>query len=184
MWHLAYCKDAAVKIVDFLQGKWLGHPLHPALVHLPVGLWTVACGVDIAVRAGVAEPGLSRLAMYCVAIGLLGAIAAVPPGIADWSSIKKEKPAWKIGLVHMILNGIAAVVWAFNLVWRWNAADPTGVSDRILYSSIVATVLVFVSGYLGTLLVFDHGVSVARLSKKKWREIAVRGGARVPEEKG
>ena len=27
-------------IKAFLQGKWLGHPLHPAMVHLPTGAWT------------------------------------------------------------------------------------------------------------------------------------------------
>ena len=30
--------ETAVKLVDILQGKWLGHPLHPAVVHLPLGL--------------------------------------------------------------------------------------------------------------------------------------------------
>jgi len=43
--------------------------------------------------------------------------------------------------------------------------------------------LVIVSAYLGSLMVFDQGVSVARFSKKKWRAVAVRSGAQVPEEK-
>jgi uncharacterized membrane protein len=34
-------------IKSFLQGKWLGHPLHPALVHIPVGAWTAALIFDL-----------------------------------------------------------------------------------------------------------------------------------------
>jgi hypothetical protein len=40
-----------------------------------------------------------------------------------------------------------------------------------------------VSGYLGGLMVYDHGISVARQSKAKWRQLAEAGRARVPEEK-
>src|SRR5690606_13059817 len=38
-----------VKLLDLLHGKWLGHPLHPAIVHVPIGLWTVACVLDVIV---------------------------------------------------------------------------------------------------------------------------------------
>ena len=33
-----------MSLKDLLQGKWLGHPLHPALVHVPTGLWPAALG--------------------------------------------------------------------------------------------------------------------------------------------
>lgn len=169
-----------MKIVEILQGKWLGHPVHPAVVHLPVGLWTVACALDIAVRANVAPPGASQIAMYCVGVGLVAVVFAVPTGFADWSSIKRGKPAWKIGLVHMLLNAVAVVVWAVNLWLRIQTEN----AGAVLITSMLGTALVFAGGYLGALMVFDHGVSVARLSKKKWRAIAIRGGANVPEEKG
>jgi len=32
-------------------------------------------------------------------------------------------------------------------------------------------------------MVFDHGIGVARASKKRWREMAARGGARLADEK-
>ena len=34
---LAVLKPAALK--DALHGTWLGHPLHPVLVQIPVGAW-------------------------------------------------------------------------------------------------------------------------------------------------
>src|SRR3954452_24103917 len=33
-------------VSDFLHGTWLGHPLHPVLVQVPVGAWTSAGPVD------------------------------------------------------------------------------------------------------------------------------------------
>jgi hypothetical protein len=33
-------------------------------------------------------------------------------------------------------------------------------------------------------MIYDYGINVARLSKKKWRKIAQKGGAAVPPKKG
>lgn len=47
--------------------------------------------------------------------GLVASLLAVPTGVVDWSGINKEKPAWKIGLYHMILNLVVALLFAINL---------------------------------------------------------------------
>lgn len=173
-----------MKLVDFLQGKWLGHPLHPAIVHVPVGGWLVACVVDVIAWAGTGSEALGRLAIWCVGVGLAGALIAMPPGVADWSAIKKEKPAWKLGLYHMLLNLLATLAWAVNLGLRVSADTPPGIVGLpVLMSSLIGTALLLAGAYLGSLMVFDHGIGVARTSKKTWRRIAVRAGARVPEEK-
>lgn len=173
-----------MKPIEVLQGKWLGHPLHPALVHLPIGAWFSACLLDVLNRYGAQSGGFARLALYLVGAGLALALLAVPTGIADWTGIKKEKPAWKLGLLHMIANAIAAVVWCVNLGLRLRpleTAEP--ITPAVLLTSAVGTLLVIGSGYLGKLMVFDHGISVARESKRKWRKNAERGGARLPPEK-
>lgn len=172
-----------MKPVEILQGKWLGHPLHPAIVHVPVGAWIVALVIDLVVQNDAESGPAAHLAMYCVIAGLLGALFAVPTGTADWASIKKEKPAWKLGLAHMALNLVAAAVWAANLGLRWQSLETTDpITAPIVGTSLAGTVIVVVSGYIGSLMVFDHGVSVARQSKRKWRARAERGGARVPTE--
>lgn len=173
-----------MKLIDFLQGKWLGHPLHPAIVHIPVGTWLTACVTDIVLRVHPMSPALSRLSMYCVVVGLIGAALAVPTGIAEWTPIKKERPAWKLGLYHLTLNLLAALAWATNLGLRVQSFDSTRpVTVPVLVTSILGAGLILVSGYLGCLLAFDQGTSVGRQSKKKWRSIAAQGGARLPESK-
>lgn len=175
-----------MKLVEFLQGKWLSHPLHPAIVHVPVGAWTIACALDVITWFN-GNQFLMGMAFWCVGFGLAGALLAVPPGVADWSAIKKEKPAWKLGLYHMVLNLVAALVWAANLGLRYTEVSRAKdvvpeTTVAVLGTSVVGTVLLLVSAYLGTLMVSDHGIGVARTSKKKWRKIAQRGGAHVPEE--
>lgn len=172
-----------MKLMEFLQGKWLGHPLHPALVHVPVGGWVVAFALDMVGWFGGGGELAERVAFWCVAVGLAGAVLAVAPGVADWSLIKKEKPAWKLGLYHLAANLIAALVWAVNLGLRSSARDEPGVAASVVVTSAVGTVLVFGGAYLGKLMVFDHGIGVARESKKKWRRIAEQGGANLPQEK-
>lgn len=168
---------------EILQGKWLHHPVHPAVVHLPLGLWLGACVLDVLMRMGLDEPVFAQLATYAVALGLLGVLIAAPTGLADWSSIKRGKPAWTIGLYHLLLNLAATGIWAANLWLRLEALDELEpVPTPVLILSLIGAALLLVSGYLGTLLTFDRGVSVARLSKKKWREAAARGGARLPEQ--
>ena len=53
---------------DLLRGAWLGHPLHPVLTDLPIGLWTSATVLDL-VGGRSARPAATRL----VGLGLLAA---------------------------------------------------------------------------------------------------------------
>ncbi|HWL15231.1 MAG TPA: DUF2231 domain-containing protein [Opitutus sp.] len=169
-----------MKLIDLLQGKWLGHPLHPALVHVPIGAWLVACVLDVANLAGWTQGGPGRLALFCVAFGLAGAVLAAAPGLADWLSIKPDKPAKKLGVYHLLLNVAAMILWSINLIQRFDTEQ--AVTPPIMITSAAGTLLVLAGGYLGSLLAFDHGIAVARFSKQQWRERAVREGARVPEE--
>ncbi|PTY06232.1 hypothetical protein DB347_12350 [Opitutaceae bacterium EW11] len=172
-----------MSVKDILQGKWLHHPVHAAVVHLPLGLWLGACVLDILIRAGLDEPVFADLSACAVGLGLLGAAIAAPTGIADWSSIKRGKPAWTLGLYHMLLNIAATLVWAANLWLRLRTIDDADpVTLPVLVLSILGGLLLLVSGYLGSLLTFDRGVSVARLSKARWRAEAERGGARLPKK--
>ena len=101
----------------------------------------------------------------------------------DWSGIKKEKPAWKIGLYHMTFNLIAALLFAVNLGLRAPTfRQATIVPGAPLALSAIGTALLIVSAYLGGMMVYSYGISVARMSKKKWRKIAEASGANLPPE--
>ena len=138
-------------IIDLLKGKWLGHPLHPILVHVPMAVWPAALVFDLLSRAGIGGNAIVRTSFLAIGFGLSVALLAVPTGIVDWWGIKREKPAWKIGLWHMILNAVVLLLFAINLTVRlgmYRKADH--VSGVPLILSVVGTVILVVSAYLGT----------------------------------
>ncbi len=171
-------------MIDFLQGKWLKHPLHPALVHIPTALWPIAWIFDLFSQFR-ADNVFVQLAFYAGLLGLIVALLAIPTGLADWTDIGREKPAWKLGLYHLILNVVVSILWTINL-WlrRESFQTDTSVPSGLIGLSTFATVLLLISGYLGGRMIYAYGISVARLSKKKWRKIAQKGGAAVPPKKG
>ena len=171
-------------MIDFLQGKWLKHPLHPALVHIPTALWPVAWGFDI-LSQFQADNTFGQLAFYAGLLGWIVALLAIPTGFADWTDIRREKPAWKLGLYHMGLNLLVIILWSINLWLRVETLQSAAsVPPGLVWLSTLATILLLISGYLGGRMIYDHGINVARLSKAKWRKMAKQGGAAVPPEDG
>jgi uncharacterized membrane protein len=170
-------------LLDILKGKWLGHPLHPILVHVPMATWPGALIFDLLSQWRIGGNAMVRLSFYAIIFGLAASLLAVPTGVVDWSGIKKEKPAWKIGLYHMILNLVVAVLFAINLGLRAQTfREATKVAGPPLLLSIVGTARLISSAYLGGMMTYSYGISIARMSKKKWRKIAEAGGANVPPE--
>lgn len=164
----------------FLQGTWLGHPLHPPLVHVPTGLWTAALVFDVLTVLGVGGNALVRTSYYALLVGFVVALLVIPTGLADWWDIKREKPAWKLGLYHMLINALVTLLAVANLLQRAGdrlQADAVPTVPLLLSALMVG--LLVVSGYLGGRMVFAYGTSVARQSKPKWRERAEAGGAQM-----
>jgi uncharacterized membrane protein len=173
-------------IKGFLQGRWLGHPLHPALVHLPTALWPAALLFDLLSLTELGGPIPVQISYYAILTGLVVALVAAVAGLADWADIKPDKPAKKLGLVHLVLNLIVVALFALNLWLRAQLPPTTAtVPLSLIGLTLVADLILLVSGYLGGRMVYDHGISVARLSKDKLRQRAEAAGANLPaEQKG
>jgi len=170
---------------EFLQGKWLKHPLHPILVHMPTALWPAALLFDILANFGVGGNALVQTSFYCIAFGLMSALVAIPAGLADWWDIKPGKPARTLGLYHMAINLAVTVLQIANLLLRLDTlTTSTTVAALPFALSILSTLLLLVSGYLGGRMVYDQGISIARNSKDEWRKRAERAGAAVPKKEG
>jgi len=169
--------------LDLLKGKWLKHPLHPIVVHVPMAMWPSALIFDLLSQWQIGGNAMVRLSFYAIIFGLVASLLAVPTGVLDWSGIKKEKPAWKIGLYHMMLNLIAVLLFAINFGLRMqDFREATTVARIPLGLSFIGTGLLIGSAYLGGRMVYTYGISVARMSKAKWRKIAEAGGASLPPE--
>src|SRR5437588_7323803 len=144
-------------LLNILKGKWLGHPLHPILVHVPMAMWPGALIFDLLSKWQIGGNAMVRLSFYAIAFGLIASLLAVPTGLIDWSGIKKEKPAWKIGLYHMALNLFVVVLFAINLGLRAETFnDASRIDGTPLILSVIGTLLLIGSAYLGGMMVYEY----------------------------
>src|SRR4051812_3302171 len=100
-------KSRAVK--DLLHGVWLGHPLHPVLVQVPVGTWTSAAILD-------ALPGTGTAPDVLIGVGLVAVVPALATGWTDWSVLHERQQ--RVGLVHAASNVVAGTLYASSLIAR------------------------------------------------------------------
>ena len=147
------------------------HPIHPMLVVLPIGLWIFSFISDLIFILG-GSPVWDDVAFYTMAGGLVGALAAAVPGFFDMFSISDPKVG-KIARNHMILNLIAAGIFALNLYLRTTLAPGSSLLPILL--SLFGIGLLGFSGWLGGEMVYVHGVGVEPQSKGGVREKAEKG---------
>ncbi len=98
------------RVKNYLNGTWLGHPLHPVLTDVPIGAWTIALVFDCMTMDSAAD--------VAVAVGIAGAMAAAMTGIVDWSDTSGR--AQRIGVAHAGLNVAATAFYAASLASRKN----------------------------------------------------------------
>src|SRR5438270_1167080 len=63
-----------------------GHPIHPTLIGLPLGLFVTAVVFDI-LRIITGNPTWSSVAFYMIAAGVIGGLVAAVFGLLDWLAI-------------------------------------------------------------------------------------------------
>ena len=131
-----------------------GHPLHPLLVTIPVGLFVAALVSDI-VFVTDGSHGWAVASRWLLGGGLAGALLAALAGFADFAGnarIREFRDAW----LHLFANLTMVLIQGVNLILRLPDADVAG-SIGIVLSAAAVLILLF-SGWKGGELVFRHGV--------------------------
>lgn len=145
---------------DVLRGTWLGHPLHPALVQVPLGSWTSAAVLDLV-------PGERRAATGLVALGLLGAVPSIAAGWVDWAEQPPEQQ--RTGIVHAVCNATAVALYSGSLLARLRGRWARG---RLL--GWCGLTVASAGGVIGGHLAYRQGVGVnrtedvTRLAEEGW----------------
>jgi uncharacterized membrane protein len=139
-----------------------GHPIHPMLVALPVGLWSLALVCDLVYVLRLGGEMWANAAFIAVGGGVAGALLAAIPGLIDLLSLQDPRVK-RIGLWHMTLNLAAVALFAWNFWVRWQHG-PT--ADPPLLLTVLGVAVISASGWLGGDLVYVHGVAVHRPGPK------------------
>jgi nitrite reductase/ring-hydroxylating ferredoxin subunit/uncharacterized membrane protein len=146
---------------NFLQGKWLGHPLHPLLVHLPIGLFVLALVFD-GLSYFADWPHLVPAAFYAIGLGIVTAVVASIPGLADFTDIRRDSEARSTARIHMLLNFAALFLYGASALLRYPHLEAGQTPLLAFLLSLLAIATLSYSGYIGGSLVYDDGVAVGR----------------------
>jgi uncharacterized membrane protein len=125
-----------------LEGRWLGHALHPMLTDLPLGCWISSALLDL-----LGGPGSQRASRRLTGIGVLVAGPTAASGLAEWRLIR-DAPTRRVGVVHAVMNVLVTALYAKS--WWTRRRHPV----RGALTGMLAGSVAVVSGYLGGHLSF------------------------------
>ena len=130
------------------------HPIHPALVHFPLGLLLTATLTDLA-RLAVSWPD-PRFTACLMALGLAAALPAMAAGLYDFRSLDEAQVPH--ALRHMAAIATGWLGYAVALYLRRDAlagvAEPSAASIAIGLAGAAALGL---GGWFGGELVYRDG---------------------------
>jgi uncharacterized membrane protein len=134
-----------------------GHPIHPMIVPMAIGLFVFSFICDL-IQIGSGDPVWSTLALYTMGGGIIGALCAAVFGFIDLISLSPSR-AKTIGIWHMVINLTIVVLFAVDF-WIRIGGMETGPRVPFILS-LIAIILLVVSGWLGGEMVYVHGVAQA-----------------------
>lgn len=140
------------------RAKLLGHPIHPMLIVLPLGLFIAAVVFD-ALYLWRELPGFAIAAYWNIAAGVVGGLLAAVFGLIDWVAIPAGTRAKRIGLLHGASNVVVVVIFALVWLMRSNTIDAVPTTNVFLLE-VAGLALGSVGGWLGGELVDRLGVGV------------------------
>ena len=152
---------APAKVNEALSGTWLGHPVHPLLIVVPMGSWISAVLLD-----WLGGEDAETAADLLVGAGLAGAVPTIATGYADWADTEPgNDPVRRIGIIHAAFNATATGLFGASLVAR-----ATGSRGRGKLLALLGLGSVGVGGYLGGHLTYAEGVGVAMTTFEDYPE--------------
>lgn len=134
-----------------------GHPLHPAVVPLPIGAFTLAFAADLA-WAATRDRFYARAASSLLAAGIVTGLAAGALGSTDFigrPQVREHGSAWLHGGGNITAIGLAAL----SLMLRRRRGSAHIVPGGLLASGAIAGLLA-VTGWLGGELSYRHRIGV------------------------
>jgi nitrite reductase/ring-hydroxylating ferredoxin subunit/uncharacterized membrane protein len=149
-------------VKDLLHGVFLGHPLHPALVQVPIGCFASAAVLDIG--------GSSKEATKLIGLGVLSSVPAAAAGLADYADSQQDHR--RIGVVHAAANSAALVCYVASLALRARGRQRAGV-----WSALAGLTFSMAGATLGGDLAFrravgaNHSEHAGRLGPADWCDL-------------
>ena len=138
-------------IRDFLNGRWLGHPLHAVLTDAPIGILFLVILFDL---AGHPEGTAAKAILL---VGILTMLAAAVAGLADFSDT--DGTARERATLHGTLMVVALVLYVISYILRQGQSPPWMAA---IVFSLAGFAVLAAGAYVGGDVVYVLGNMVSR----------------------
>jgi nitrite reductase/ring-hydroxylating ferredoxin subunit/uncharacterized membrane protein len=159
-------------IQNFLNGSWLGHPVHAVVTDVPIGAMTVSIIADV-----IGQPIVADVSLL---LGVLAMIAAAVTGAADYTEV--DGTARDRATVHSVVMVVSLALYLVSLAIR--SGSPTNRLAPILIA-LVAYLLLSFGAAIGGDLVYLIGTHVNRHAWRgagaKWIKLDLGELTDIPE---
>jgi nitrite reductase/ring-hydroxylating ferredoxin subunit/uncharacterized membrane protein len=136
-------------IKSFLNGTWLGHPVHGAVTDLPIGALTLALVLEVV--------ALHEAADVALGIGILTMAGAAVAGLADYADTNGHNQL--VATVHGTLMTVALVILLVALLMRIGPGADRGLPLALV---VIGYLIVLAGAYVGGEIVYALGHMVNR----------------------
>ncbi|WP_019819698.1 DUF2231 domain-containing protein [Saccharomonospora saliphila] len=133
------------RIDALLRGSWIGHPVHPLVVTVPIGAWSCVTLFDVL--------GDREAARRLVAVGATVTPVAIVTGLAEFSRLDRTQR--RVAALHLATNAVAQTCYVTSHRNRARGAHAAGVTWALLGLTAVAA-----GGALGGHLSYALGAGV------------------------
>jgi uncharacterized membrane protein len=138
-----------------------GHPLHPLLVALPIGLFVWTFVADMAYLATDKDKVWYDISEYTGIAAVVAALVAALPGFGDYFTIGLKSKAAVMATAHMLLNLSVVTLFAMAFVIQLYDGALSGTDLTVVIAlHTVGIVLLSAAGVLGGEMVYRHHLAV------------------------
>jgi uncharacterized membrane protein len=137
-----------------------GHPIHPMLVGLPIGLFVWAFVADL-VYLGTDDLTWYYISFWTGIAAIVTALMAALPGFGDYATMAVHSRAMGIATLHMLLNlGIVGLFLAAAVLQIGEGAVAGARLSAVVVLHAVGVGALALSGWLGGQMVYRHHLGV------------------------
>ena len=137
-----------------------GHPIHPMLVVVPIGLflWTLVADIVYVVND---NKMWYDIAFWSGIAAIVSGLVAALPGLGDYLTVASKSEARSMALIHMVLNVAVILLFvAAMLLMLDEGALSGGELTAVVALHAAGVALLMVSGWIGGEMVYRHHLGV------------------------
>jgi uncharacterized membrane protein len=138
-----------------------GHPIHPMLVPLPIGLFVWTLIANIVYVSGGRDMNWYDITFWSGVAAIIAAIGAALPGLGDYFTLAAKSRARDMATAHMVLNFAVTGLFIIAMLLMLNEGATSGAAlTAVVGLHAVGVGIVALSAVLGGELVYRHHVAM------------------------